>query len=342
MVCTDRPECRSNGAVLNDLVLDNPNYGIRPAAGTAAESGAARKGMFGEDGFSFWDLLDIVNPLQHIPVVSTVYRALTGDTIDAGSRLAGGALFGGPVGLAASVVSAMVEESTGKDLGEQALAMIGIDLGGSEAATTAVAEAPQPDRVPPELLAAMQPPARQDLKLSVGSAMPQAEEDEEAATGEQEAAAEENAEQRRQQMVAEQAPRFAPAMPAPATAQAMTQPASASPADIIAARARGLQPGARSIAGTPAEAPQVIDNRAWFPAFLQGGAAPVRGVGTSAVTNQNAVVKFGSAKSAPASARPADQQADWAERAAAAYQKYHDLRKPADGQAPGRSVDISQ
>src|SRR3954464_5938704 len=26
----------------------------------------------------FWDFVDIVNPLQHIPVVSTIYRELTG------------------------------------------------------------------------------------------------------------------------------------------------------------------------------------------------------------------------------------------------------------------------
>ena len=30
--------------------------------------------------FSFHDLLDIVNPLQHLPVIGTIYRAITGDT----------------------------------------------------------------------------------------------------------------------------------------------------------------------------------------------------------------------------------------------------------------------
>ena len=35
---------------------------------------------FGSDGFSFLDVLDIINPLQHLPVISTLYRQVTGDT----------------------------------------------------------------------------------------------------------------------------------------------------------------------------------------------------------------------------------------------------------------------
>ena len=45
--------------------------------------------LFGQDGFTFFDFLDIINPLQHIPVISTIYRSLTGDKIDPGSRIAG-------------------------------------------------------------------------------------------------------------------------------------------------------------------------------------------------------------------------------------------------------------
>ena len=58
--------------------------------------------LFGADGFNFLDLLDVINPLQHIPFVSTLYRALTGDTIAPASRVAGGAPFGGPIGGGAS------------------------------------------------------------------------------------------------------------------------------------------------------------------------------------------------------------------------------------------------
>ena len=66
-----------------------------------------------EEGLSFGDLLDIINPLQHIPVISTIYRMVTGDEIGVGARLAGGALFGGPLGLAAAGTIAAIEEISG-------------------------------------------------------------------------------------------------------------------------------------------------------------------------------------------------------------------------------------
>jgi len=80
--------------------------------------------MFGEDGFDFGDLIDVINPLQHIPVVSSIYRWLTGDEISPAARLAGGTLFGGPIGLAGSVASLVIDETTGRDLGEHAMAMV--------------------------------------------------------------------------------------------------------------------------------------------------------------------------------------------------------------------------
>ena len=95
---------------------------------------------FGADGFGFGDLLDIVNPLQHIPVVSTLYRAISGDEIAAAPRLLGGTLFGGPIGLAAATVNVMVDESSGKDVGEHVLALFDDDSG-TESPPTAVAAA---------------------------------------------------------------------------------------------------------------------------------------------------------------------------------------------------------
>ncbi|MBL4739342.1 MAG: hypothetical protein JKY12_00005, partial [Sneathiella sp.] len=74
-------------------------------------------GLFGEDGFGFDDFLDIINPLQHLPIISTLYRELTGDTISAGSRMIGGGVFGGGIGLAASAVNAAIQSETGKDIG---------------------------------------------------------------------------------------------------------------------------------------------------------------------------------------------------------------------------------
>lgn len=83
----------------------------------------ASEDFWGEDGFSFGDLIDIVNPLQHIPVVSSIYRAITGDEISTGARLIGGGLLSG--GLIAGAAGFMMEignsvmaQETGKDIGD--------------------------------------------------------------------------------------------------------------------------------------------------------------------------------------------------------------------------------
>lgn len=79
--------------------------------------------FFGDDGASFLDFVDMVNPLQHIPLVSTAYRAITGDEIDPAARLVGGTIFGGPIGLAASAFNVILEHNTGMDTGEHVLAL---------------------------------------------------------------------------------------------------------------------------------------------------------------------------------------------------------------------------
>ncbi len=79
---------------------------------------------WGKDGFGFDDFIDIVNPLQHIPVISSIYRALTGDEISPGARMAGGTLYGGPLGFAAAVVNAAIEEGSGKAIGANLIAMV--------------------------------------------------------------------------------------------------------------------------------------------------------------------------------------------------------------------------
>ena len=98
--------------------------------------------MFGADGFTFDDIIDVINPLQHLPVVSAFYRWFTGDTISPASRMAGAALFGGPVGFAVAVANLAVEEASGRDLGDQAVALL---FGGEDdAGPTDIAEAPTP------------------------------------------------------------------------------------------------------------------------------------------------------------------------------------------------------
>ena len=78
---------------------------------------------FGDDGLTFGDILDVINPLQHIPVISTIYRNLTGDELSPAARIAGGALFGGAIGFIASAANTAVLAFSGKDIGENIAAV---------------------------------------------------------------------------------------------------------------------------------------------------------------------------------------------------------------------------
>lgn len=78
-------------------------------------SPAEESSIFGKDGFSFGDILDIINPLQHIPVVNSLYRKLTGDTIAPAMQIAGDALFGGPIGAAISLVTTTIKSQFNRD-----------------------------------------------------------------------------------------------------------------------------------------------------------------------------------------------------------------------------------
>lgn len=100
-----------------------------PAAKAGAETlaynaASAAQDQAVEQEFGFADLLDMVNPLQHIPVVGTLYRELTGDTIRPIGQIVGGAVFGGPLGAAGGLVNAIVREETGKDLTGNAMALM--------------------------------------------------------------------------------------------------------------------------------------------------------------------------------------------------------------------------
>lgn len=74
-----------------------------------------KTGQAGGDSF-FGALMDMINPLQHIPVVSTMYREATGDTISGGAEIIGGGLFGGIPGAISSLFNVGVEAATGKDI----------------------------------------------------------------------------------------------------------------------------------------------------------------------------------------------------------------------------------
>lgn len=80
--------------------------------------------------FTFDDFLDIINPLQHLPVVSFLYRAITGDQIKPAMRILGDIGYGGPTGFLGSCAEVLFEAIFGADPGSTALSFL---TGGDEA-----------------------------------------------------------------------------------------------------------------------------------------------------------------------------------------------------------------
>ena len=102
------------------------------APGGDAASGAGASKLWAGAEPSFHDVLDALNPLHQIPIVSSLYENATGDTIGFLPRLVGGALFGGPLGFGAALASGLFEQATGKTPGESLIAAFS---GGSDAPT---------------------------------------------------------------------------------------------------------------------------------------------------------------------------------------------------------------
>ena len=104
------------------------------------EHGAHEPAKFwsSDEGASFGEVLDAVNPLHHIPVVSSIYRAVSGDEIGLGPRLIGAAIFGGPLGVILAGMSALFEEASGGNVAEHAIALFEDPKDGDERAPAKV------------------------------------------------------------------------------------------------------------------------------------------------------------------------------------------------------------
>ncbi len=129
-----------NPAAVNGINLN------RPVPSSASNDGPGfATNFWGDDGFSFGDFLDLINPLQHLPIVGTLYRAATGDDISTGSSILGGGLFGGILGAGAAVVNAVIEEATGGEIVDHITSLFG-DEDAPETAVLASAEIPNGNR----------------------------------------------------------------------------------------------------------------------------------------------------------------------------------------------------
>ncbi len=102
--------------------------GADPLARVEPPEGYRRMKLWAGDEFSFADILDFINPLQHIPVVSTIYRQITGDKIGALAQLTIGGILGGPIGLIGAVANVAMETESGKSLDQVASSALGLNL----------------------------------------------------------------------------------------------------------------------------------------------------------------------------------------------------------------------
>lgn len=109
-------------------------------AQTPAANGANGISLWQNGAFGFGDFIDVINPLQHIPIVATIYRNLSGDQIGMAPRVIGGALWGRIGGFVAGIVNSVVEWFTGKDIGDHIYSAIWGKPDGN-----AVARAPKPE-----------------------------------------------------------------------------------------------------------------------------------------------------------------------------------------------------
>jgi hypothetical protein len=106
---------------------------LAPSLARTAPAQPADQKAHETSSLSFRDLLSSLNPLQYIPVVGPLYRAITGDRANEGVRTAGSvalsAAMGGPIGAAVSFGTMLVEKISGfgpEWLGERAMAEVGL------------------------------------------------------------------------------------------------------------------------------------------------------------------------------------------------------------------------
>lgn len=106
-----------------------------------------------EEGPTFAEFLDIINPLQHIPIVSSIYRAITGDDIGTGPRFIGGVLFGGPIGALAAGVSSLFEEASGDSIGDHVASLVDDVFGSDDTPENSALNAPRDEQRDPAQVA---------------------------------------------------------------------------------------------------------------------------------------------------------------------------------------------
>lgn len=123
-----RPDSPQDAVVANlTHATTNTPFGDEMSGVLAYQANEASPQSVNDEPFGFGDVIDIINPLHHIPLVGTLYRHISGDQIRPSSQILGGTLFGGVLGAASGIANAIIEEETGADMGEHALQIAGLE-----------------------------------------------------------------------------------------------------------------------------------------------------------------------------------------------------------------------
>ncbi len=117
------------------MIHSPPSEQVTVSAAKSAQSGPQEPQ---HEGF-FHRLMDVINPLQHLPLVGTVYRAITGDHIGPVEKVMGDTLYGGMWGAVSSVADVAFEGLTGKSAEDTVLGWFSHDDGIKVAATKVTA-----------------------------------------------------------------------------------------------------------------------------------------------------------------------------------------------------------
>ena len=93
--CMNNNFMKNNILNMSELKLPHKLEQSNTSSNITSKKGFVNK-FFGSDGFNFKDVLDLINPLHHIPIVGAVYRSLSNDKIAPAIKLAGCLLYTSP------------------------------------------------------------------------------------------------------------------------------------------------------------------------------------------------------------------------------------------------------
>jgi len=95
---------------------NNGSQQSSPIDALSISSGSSKSPNAVAPSTSFSEVLDIINPLQHLPFIGDIYRNFTGDKLSPVAKIIGNTIYGGGIGALASIASAAIEEHTGKNM----------------------------------------------------------------------------------------------------------------------------------------------------------------------------------------------------------------------------------